>query len=68
MTLENCTFAPVWAKKMSRREATDAAMHFLRRVRIPEQAHKYPGQLSGGQQQRVAIARRTQAFLRQIRD
>ncbi len=55
--LENCTLAPVWVKKMSKREAEDAAMHFLTRVRIPEQAHKYPGQLSGGQQQRAAIAR-----------
>jgi general L-amino acid transport system ATP-binding protein len=55
--LENCTLAPVWAKKLSRREANDVAMHYLRRVRIPEQAHKYPSQLSGGQQQRVAIAR-----------
>ena len=55
--LENCTLAPVWAKKLSRREANDVAMHYLRRVRIPEQANKYPGQLSGGQQQRVAIAR-----------
>ena len=55
--LENCTLAPVWAKKLSRREANDVAMHYLRRVRIPEQANKYPGQLSGGQQQRVAVAR-----------
>jgi general L-amino acid transport system ATP-binding protein len=55
--LENCTLAPIWAKKMSRREADDLAMHYLRRVRIPEQGNKYPGQLSGGQQQRVAIAR-----------
>jgi general L-amino acid transport system ATP-binding protein len=55
--LENCTLAPIWAKKMSGREANDLAMHYLRRVRIPEQADKYPGQLSGGQQQRVAIAR-----------
>ena len=55
--LENCTLAPIWVKKMSKREANDVAMHYLRRVRIPEQANKYPGQLSGGQQQRVAIAR-----------
>jgi len=55
--LENCTLAPIWAKKVSKREATDVAMHYLRRVRIPEQANKYPGQLSGGQQQRAAIAR-----------
>ncbi len=55
--LENCTLAPIWAKRMSKSEATDVAMHYLRRVRIPEQADKYPGQLSGGQQQRAAIAR-----------
>ena len=55
--LENCTLAPIWAKKMPRREAQEVAMHYLHRVKIPEQAHKYPGQLSGGQQQRVAIAR-----------
>src|SRR5689334_15029599 len=55
--LENCTLSPIWAKKMSTREANDLAMHYLHRVRIPEQANKYPGQLSGGQQQRVAIAR-----------
>jgi general L-amino acid transport system ATP-binding protein len=55
--LENCTLAPMWVNKLSRREANDMAMHYLRRVRIPEQANKYPSQLSGGQQQRVAIAR-----------
>jgi general L-amino acid transport system ATP-binding protein len=55
--LENCTLAPIWVKKMTRREARDLAMHYLRRVRIPEQADKYPAQLSGGQQQRAAIAR-----------
>jgi general L-amino acid transport system ATP-binding protein len=55
--LENCTLAPIWVKKMPRREAQEVAMHYLHRVKIPEQAHKYPGQLSGGQQQRVAIAR-----------
>src|SRR5215468_10572818 len=55
--LENCTLAPVWVREMPRREAEDVAMHFLQRVKIPEQAQKYPGQLSGGQQQRVAIAR-----------
>ena len=55
--LENCTLAPTWVRKQSKREANDIAMHFLRRVRIPEQASKYPGQLSGGQQQRAAIAR-----------
>ncbi|HET9316802.1 MAG TPA: amino acid ABC transporter ATP-binding protein [Vicinamibacteria bacterium] len=55
--LENCTLAPVWVRKMPKREAREQAMHFLRRVRIPEQAEKYPSQLSGGQQQRAAIAR-----------
>jgi general L-amino acid transport system ATP-binding protein len=55
--LENCTLAPIWVRKMPKREADEIAMHFLKRVRIPEQAQKYPGQLSGGQQQRVAIAR-----------
>jgi general L-amino acid transport system ATP-binding protein len=55
--LENCTLAPIWVKKLPKREAEEVAMHYLNRVRIPEQANKYPGQLSGGQQQRVAIAR-----------
>nr|WP_201860312.1 amino acid ABC transporter ATP-binding protein [Microvirga soli] len=55
--LENCTLAPIWVKKMPRKEAEEVAMHYLTRVKIPEQANKYPGQLSGGQQQRVAIAR-----------
>lgn len=55
--LENCTLAPIWVRKLPRKEAEGTAMHFLRKVRIPEQAGKYPGQLSGGQQQRVAIAR-----------
>ncbi|MER8439954.1 amino acid ABC transporter ATP-binding protein [Mesorhizobium sp. M1312] len=55
--LENCTLAPIWVRKMARHDAAEVAMHFLERVRIPEQANKYPGQLSGGQQQRVAIAR-----------
>ncbi len=55
--LENCTLAPIWVRKMPKAEAERVAMHFLERVRIPEQAKKYPGQLSGGQQQRVAIAR-----------
>ena len=55
--LENCTLAPIWVRKMPKKEAEEVAMHFLKRVKIPEQAHKYPGQLSGGQQQRVAIAR-----------
>ena len=55
--LENCTLAPIWVRKMPKAEATDIAMEYLERVKIPEQADKYPGQLSGGQQQRVAIAR-----------
>ena len=55
--LENCTLAPIWVRKMPKKEAEDIAMRFLEIVKIPEQAHKYPGQLSGGQQQRVAIAR-----------
>lgn len=55
--LENCTLAPTWVRKMSKQDATELAMHFLARVRIPELANKYPGQISGGQQQRVAIAR-----------
>ena len=55
--LENCTLAPIWVKKMPKKEAEEIAMGLLKRVRIPEQALKYPGQLSGGQQQRVAIAR-----------
>ncbi len=55
--LENCTLAPIWVRKTPRREAEETAMHYLEKVKIPEQANKYPGQLSGGQQQRVAIAR-----------
>ncbi len=55
--LENCTLAPIWVRKKPKKEAEDIAMHYLARVKIPEQANKYPGQLSGGQQQRVAIAR-----------
>jgi general L-amino acid transport system ATP-binding protein len=55
--LENLTLAPIWVKRVARKEAEETAMHFLDRVRIPEQAAKYPSQLSGGQQQRVAIAR-----------
>ncbi len=55
--LENCTLAPIWVRKTPRKEAEEMAMHFLEKVKIPEQAHKYPGMLSGGQQQRVAIAR-----------
>ena len=55
--LENCTLAPIWVRKMPKAEAEDLAMSYLERVKIPEQARKYPGQLSGGQQQRVAIAR-----------
>jgi general L-amino acid transport system ATP-binding protein len=50
--LQNCTLAPMWVRKMPKRKAEEIAMHYLERVRIPEQAHKYPGQLSGGQQQR----------------
>jgi general L-amino acid transport system ATP-binding protein len=55
--MENCTLAPIWVRKMPKAEAEATAMKFLKRVKIPEQALKYPGQLSGGQQQRVAIAR-----------
>jgi general L-amino acid transport system ATP-binding protein len=55
--LDNCTLAPIWVKKQPRAQAEATAKRFLERVRIGEQAHKYPGQLSGGQQQRVAIAR-----------
>lgn len=55
--LENCTLAPIWVRKIPRKEAEATAMKYLERVRILDQAHKYPGQLSGGQQQRVAIAR-----------
>ena len=55
--LENCVLAPVWVRRMPRKEAEEIAMEYLGRVHIPEQANKFPGQLSGGQQQRVAIAR-----------
>jgi general L-amino acid transport system ATP-binding protein len=55
--LENLTLAPIWVRKMPKKEAEELAMQLLNRVKIPEQAGKYPGQLSGGQQQRVAIAR-----------
>jgi len=55
--LENCTLAPIWVRGLPKREAETIARHYLARVRIPEQADKYPAQLSGGQQQRVAIAR-----------
>jgi general L-amino acid transport system ATP-binding protein len=55
--LENCALAPIWVKKLPKRQAEEIAMRLLTRVKIPEQAGKYPGQLSGGQQQRVAIAR-----------
>jgi general L-amino acid transport system ATP-binding protein len=55
--LENLTLAPIWVRKQPKKEAEEAAMALLERVRIPDQASKYPGQLSGGQQQRVAIAR-----------
>jgi general L-amino acid transport system ATP-binding protein len=55
--MENLCLAPIWVRKMPRDEAEEIAMNYLGRVKIPEQASKYPGQLSGGQQQRVAIAR-----------
>jgi general L-amino acid transport system ATP-binding protein len=55
--LQNLTLAPIWVRKLPRKEAEDTARLYLERVKIPEQADKYPGQLSGGQQQRVAIAR-----------
>ncbi|RUM49168.1 amino acid ABC transporter ATP-binding protein [Marinomonas communis] len=55
--LENLTLAPIWVRKMPKKEAEEMAMHYLERVKIANQANKYPGQLSGGQQQRVAIAR-----------
>jgi general L-amino acid transport system ATP-binding protein len=55
--LENCALAPIWVRKMPKQQAEELAMALLTRVKIPEQASKYPGQLSGGQQQRVAIAR-----------
>ncbi|MGE0735968.1 MAG: amino acid ABC transporter ATP-binding protein [Alphaproteobacteria bacterium] len=55
--LQNLTLAPIWVRKMPKKEAEELGMLYLNRVKIPEQANKYPGQLSGGQQQRVAIAR-----------
>ena len=55
--LENLTLAPIWVKKMPKKDADEIAMYYLTRVKIPEQVNKFPGQLSGGQQQRVAIAR-----------
>lgn len=55
--LENCTLAPLWVKNMPKAQAQELAMTYLERVKIADQAEKYPGQLSGGQQQRVAIAR-----------
>ncbi|MGM0562486.1 MAG: amino acid ABC transporter ATP-binding protein [Pseudomonadota bacterium] len=55
--MENLTLAPIWVRKIPKKEAEETAMYYLDRVKIPEQADKYPGQLSGGQQQRVAIAR-----------
>ncbi|RJF87690.1 amino acid ABC transporter ATP-binding protein [Oleomonas cavernae] len=55
--LQNCTLAPIWVRGMPKKDAEEIAMKYLKRVRIPEQANKFPGQLSGGQQQRVAIAR-----------
>ncbi len=55
--LENCTLAPIWVRKVPKKDAEETALHFLEKVKIPDQALKFPGQLSGGQQQRVAIAR-----------
>ena len=55
--LQNLILAPIWVRKLAKKEAEDTARYYLERVRIPDQADKYPGQLSGGQQQRVAIAR-----------
>jgi len=55
--IENLTLGPIWVRKLPKAEAQANAMKYLERVKIPEQADKYPGQLSGGQQQRVAIAR-----------
>lgn len=55
--LDNCTLAPIWVRNIPKKDAEAAAMKYLERVRIPDQANKYPGQISGGQQQRVAIAR-----------
>lgn len=55
--LDNLTLGPIWVRKMARKDAENTAMEYLERVKIPEQAKKYPPQLSGGQQQRVAIAR-----------
>jgi general L-amino acid transport system ATP-binding protein len=55
--MENLTLAPIWVRKLAKKDAIQLAMEYLERVKIPEQAYKYPGQLSGGQQQRVAIAR-----------
>ena len=55
--LDNCTLAPIWVKKMPKKQAEELAMQQLEQVQIADQAYKFPGQLSGGQQQRVAIAR-----------
>jgi len=55
--IDNLTLAPMWVRKMPKKDAEEIAMEYLKRVKIPEQAFKFPGQLSGGQQQRVAIAR-----------
>ncbi len=55
--IDNLTLAPIWVRKTPKREAEETAMYFLEKVKIPDQARKFPGQLSGGQQQRVAIAR-----------
>ena len=55
--LDNCTLAPIWVRKMSKADATELAMQYLKRVQIEDQVHEFPNQLSGGQQQRAAIAR-----------
>src|SRR4029434_5453375 len=55
--LENCTLAPIWVRKMPKKQAEEVALHYLKRVKIPEQANKYPGPLSSAQQRRVALAR-----------
>src|SRR5438132_5793460 len=55
--LENCTLAPIWVRKMPKKDAEEVAMHFLTKVKIPEQANKYPGQLWAAQQHRVAMPR-----------
>ena len=55
--LDNCSLAPIWVKKLTKKQAEELAMENLKRVQIEDQAAKFPGQLSGGQQQRAAIAR-----------